>query len=75
MAEQGKNKRRQLEVKDEIHDVVLSVDSQEEIDTLEYLTECKNLGIINDFTYQPEAFVLSDPVKYVDIYGKQRTLF
>lgn len=75
MAQQGKNKRRQLTVKDEIHNVVLSVDSQEEIDTLAWLSECKNLGIINEFSYQPEAFVLSEPVKYQDVNNKTRTLF
>jgi len=51
MAQQGKNKRRQLTVTDEIHNVVLSVDSQEEIDTLAWLSECKSLGIINEFSY------------------------
>ena len=58
-----------------IHNVVLSVDSQEEIDTLSCLTECKQLGIINDFSYQPDAFTLSDPVKYQDVNNKSRTLF
>lgn len=75
MGEIGKNKRRQLEVEDRIHNVILSVDSQEEIDTLEFLSECKELSIINDFSYQPAPFTLSDPVKYTDINGKSRTLF
>ena len=75
MAQQGKNKRRQLITNDTIHNVVLSVDSQEEIDTLSWLTECKQLGIINDFSYQPDAFTLSDPVKYQDVNNKSRTLF
>ena len=75
MAQQGKNKRRQLIANDTIHNVVLSVDSQEEIDTLSWLTECKQLGIINDFSYQPDAFTLSDPVKYQDVNNKSRTLF
>ena len=75
MVQQGKNKRRQLVVTDQIHNVVLSVDSQEEIDTLAWLSECKTLGIINEFSYQPDAFVLSDPVKYQDVNNKTRTLF
>ena len=75
MAQQGKNKRRQLIANDTIHNIVLSVDSQEEIDTLSWLTECKQLGIINDFSYQPDAFTLSDPVKYQDVNNKSRTLF
>ena len=75
MAQQGKNKRRQLIANDTIHNVILSVDSQEEIDTLSWLTECKQLGIINDFSYQPDAFTLSDPVKYQDVNNKSRTLF
>ena len=51
MEQQGKNKRRQIEVKDEVHNIVLSVDSAEEVDTLAWLSECKNLGIVNDFSY------------------------
>ena len=75
MEQQGKNKRRQIEVKDEVHNIVLSVDSAEEVDTLAWLSECKSLGIVNDFSYQPEAFVLSEAVKYQDVHNKSRTLF
>lgn len=56
MAQQGKNKRRQLEAYDEIHNVTLSVDSTEECDTLAWLVEAKKLNIINDFSYQPASF-------------------
>ena len=49
MAEQGKNKRRQLEVEDTIHNKVLSVDSQEEIDFTNWLCEAIELSIISDF--------------------------
>jgi len=71
----GKNKRRQIEIEDRIHDVILSVDSQEECDTLEWLSECVELSVINDFIYQPEPFLLSEPVKYIDASNKQKTLF
>ena len=75
MVTSGKNKRRQIEAFDEIHNIVLSVDSNEECDCLEWLTECYRAGIINSFTYQPDSFVLFDPVKYKDITNKERTLF
>lgn len=54
---------------------MLSVDSVEEVDTLAWLTECKQLWIINEFSYQPDSFVLSEPVKYQDVNDKSRTLF
>lgn len=71
----GKNKRSQLTFDDKIHNVTLSVDSQEEIDTLNWLSEAYALSVINDFEYQPKSFLLFDQQKYVDIDGKTRTLF
>ena len=71
----GKNKRRQLLIEDTAHDAVLSVDSQEEVDTVNWLCEAKALSVINDFSYQPPSFSLCDSVKYQDIIGKQKTLF
>lgn len=35
----GKNKRRQLEAYDSLHSVMLSVDSQEEVDFVNWLCE------------------------------------
>lgn len=75
MATQGKNKRRQFEILDDIHDVNLSVDSIEECDTINWLCEANRLSIINDFEYQPKSFLLFDQSEYVDIYGKKKTLF
>ena len=75
MAENGKNKRRQLETFDNTHNVTLSVDSQEEIDFVQWLSEAKSLSVINDFQYQPPSWQLSEPVKYVDITRKERTLY
>lgn len=75
MADKGKNRRRQLEAYDEVHQVMLSVDSQEEVDMLNWLNEAKHLGIINDFRYQPPSYQLSDPVKYKDVAGKERSLY
>jgi hypothetical protein len=70
MATKGKNKRRQLEIFDTIHNVNLSVDSQEEIDFINWCCEATNLSIINDFKYQPDSFKLFDDVKYFDINNK-----
>jgi len=75
MADKGKNKRRQLETFDAVHRVMLSVDSQEEVDFKSWCEEAVGLSVLNDFKYQPESFVLFDPVKYVDVEGKQRSLY
>ena len=71
----GKNKRRQIEYFDRIHNVQLGLDSNEEQDTFEWLTEAVQLGIINDFEYQPEPYQLSESTKYIAADGKQRVLF
>lgn len=71
----GKNKRRQLLAIDDVHNMQLSVDSQEEIDCLAWLCEAQKSGIINDFTYQPKSFKLFDAAKYQDITNKTRSLF
>ena len=75
MAEQGKNKRRQLTVVDDVHNVELSVDSPEEIDFVNWCCEAVQLSIINDFEYQPASYELADPVQYIDVNGKTRTMF
>ena len=58
-----------------MHNVVLSVDSQEEVDFVNWLCEAHTLSVINDFQYQPSSFELFENTKYTDIYGKTRTLF
>jgi hypothetical protein len=47
----GKNKRRFFEVYDNIHNTMLSVDSEEEVQIVEWLNEAKKLSVINDFEY------------------------
>lgn len=71
----GKNKRRQLTCFDDIHNQTLSVDSTEEVDTLNWLSEACKLSVINDFSYQPPAFNLFESEKYQDINNKSKTLF
>lgn len=75
MANSGKNKRRSFEVEDKLHNVVLSVDSEEEVQLVQWINEAKDLSVINDFIYQPESYTLFDSVKYTDIDGKSKTLF
>lgn len=75
MAEQGKNRRRQLEAEDTVHGATLSVDSQEEVDFVNWLCEAHSLSAVGDFQYQPPSFELFGNTKYVDVYGKERTLF
>lgn len=71
----GKNKRVQLECLDTRTNSIVLVDSVEEIETYKWLLNALKLGIITDFQYQPCSFTLSEPVKYTNSKGKQRTLF
>ena len=71
----GKNKRRQLEYFDEFHNQKLMCDSNEEIDTLNWLNEAVNLGIIEDYQYQPVSLKLFDAVDFINVEGKKRCLF
>ena len=75
MSDKGKNKRRQLEVFDETHSSMLSVDSAEEVDFVRWCDEAVKLSVLNGYQYQPDSFQLFQAEKYVDVYGKQRTLF
>lgn len=75
MADRGKNKRRQLEAEDTLHGTTLSVDSVEEQDFVNWLCEAAELSVVQDFSYQPPSFRLFENAKYVDVYGKARTLF
>ena len=71
----GKNKRKQLTVEDTVHGVQLSVDSTEEVDFVNWACEACQLSILQDFQYQPQPFVLFQPVWYMDFQNKQRCLF
>ena len=50
-------------------------DSNEEIDTLNWLNEAIKLGIIIDYVYQPSSLKLFDSVDYTNVDGKKRCLF
>ena len=72
----GKNKRRTISVRDEIHQKDLEVDSQEEQEFVRWLNEAVRLGIVGDFEYQPPPIQLSPSVKYQDFKtGKTKVLF
>lgn len=74
MANSGNNRRRQIEVDDLTHHVTLSVDSIEEVDTVHWLDECIEAGIIKDYQYQPPSYTLSESEKFIDATGKTRNL-
>lgn len=75
MQTNGKNRRRQFEVFDEAHGAELNVDSMEEVDFVNFLNEASRLGVVYDFVYQPESFLLAEGVKYRGVDGKTKTLF
>ena len=68
----GKNKRRQLELHDPVHNVDLLVDSMEEVEFLQWLFEAHSLGIVTDFAYQPNSFLLTEKVDYVPMFAKDK---
>ena len=71
----GKNKRRQLEVIDTRNNSIVMVDSQEEIDFWNWCLQAQEMGIIKEFKYQPDSFILSQGAKYKLSNGKDRCLF
>lgn len=71
----GKNKRRTFPVFDKKHNINLDVDSQEEQEFVVWLNTACDMGLINDFEYQPKSLKLSDAVSYIDCDGKTRSLF
>ena len=71
----GKNRRRTFCVEDTFHGKTIEVDSQEEVEFTKWICRAVELGIIQNFTYQPKSFVLSDAQHYTDMNGKTRFLF
>lgn len=71
----GKNKRRTVKAFDSVHGQELEMDSNEEADFLKWLCEAFSKGVIKGFAYQPETFILSEPVSYSSaVTGKIKTL-
>lgn len=76
----NKGKKQQIIFEDTIHNDVVDVDSIEEWYTFAFITELYQLGLIKDFTYQPESFPLTpkftyDPATLKDKKLKEAFLF
>ena len=69
----GKNKRSKLKFED------IEIDSQEEWHFFQWLKEAKELGIVKDYIYQPDEFLLTNKKTYIPIYNnpkqKEKHLF
>ena len=70
----GKNKRNQISHRDQFHNIDVECDSIEECDFIEWCSEAANLGIIQDYEYQPQPIKLFDSVEYVNFDKKKRVL-
>ena len=70
----GKNLRRQFAYVDSFHGKTLNCDSLEECDVLDWCVEAAQLGIIQDFEYQPQSIKLFDAVSYITWNNKSRSL-
>lgn len=71
----GKNKRNQIPCFDSRVKKYIFVDSVEEVETYKWLLFALKMNIITDFKYQPCSFILSEPIKYINSKGKQKSLF
>ena len=68
----GKNKRSTVTFFDEIRNENIEVDSNEEWYFYSWVIECKKLGIVLDYEYQPKEFLLTDKFKYVPAFGNPK---
>lgn len=70
----GRNNRRQFPYRDAFHGVDLMMDSIEECDFLEWCVEAAQLGLVEDFQYQPPSIKLFDAVDFIALDGKKKSL-
>lgn len=68
----GKNKRSTVVFFDEIRNESVEVDSNEEWYFYSWLIECKKLGIVLEYEYQPKEFLLTEKFKYVPAFGNPK---
>lgn len=68
----GKNKRSTVVFFDEIRNENVEVDSSEEWYFYSWLIECKKLGIVLEYEYQPKEFLLTEKFKYVPAFGNPK---
>ena len=68
----GKNKRSTVTFFDDIKNKSVEVDSNEEWYFYSWLIECKKLGIVLEYEYQPKEFLLTDKFKYVPAFGNPK---
>lgn len=67
-----KNKRSTVVFFDEIRNESIEVDSNEEWYFYSWLIECKKLGVVLDYEYQPKEFLLTEKFKYVPAFGNPK---
>lgn len=70
----GKNKRRQIVYRDSFHGVDVNCDSLEECDVIDWCSEAAQLGVLEDFQYQPPSIQLSESINIVGHDKKKKVL-
>lgn len=65
----GKNKRSTVTFFDEIKNQNIEVDSNEEWYVYAWIVEAKKLGVVLDYEYQPNEFLLTEKARYVPAFG------
>lgn len=75
IVEKGHNKNSEYTVVDKRTGKTVNVDSLEEVEMYEWLDYALEKGVIEDFTYQPKTFELSQPISYTNSKGKSKSRF
>ena len=68
----GKNKRSKLTFFDKFKNETIEIDSIEEYQTYCWIIEAKDLGIVKDYVYQPESFMLTEKFTYIPLYNNPK---
>lgn len=75
----GKNKKSEIVFFDEFRQENINVDSQEEFQFYCWIIQAKKMGIVLDYVYQPESFLLTEKQTYVPLFNnpknKEKHLF
>ena len=67
-------KKSILKILDESQNVIYTLDSTEEWQFFNWIFEGRNLGIVLDYTYQPESFELTPKYTYIPLFNNPKNL-
>lgn len=68
----GKNKKSEIVFFDEFRQENINVDSQEEFQFYCWIIQAKKMGIVLDYVYQPDSFLLTEKRTYVPLFDNPK---